>query len=154
MLIYPFKLDLNSNYPKHSEFVVKHDENKGVGVFVKTPYRRGQFVAQFTGHIVHHVMQHTLQINSTTHLCDIYFSGLLFHSCNPNVFVDMQKFEIWAIQDVKAGEALTMDYTSTEDVLFQQFPCYCKSPNCRKWITGRKEKVNQAGMDYLKSLKN
>ncbi|RKZ37091.1 MAG: SET domain-containing protein-lysine N-methyltransferase [Gammaproteobacteria bacterium] len=153
MLIYPFDLDLNSNYPTHSEFVVKHGkENKGSGVFVKTAYRRGQLVARFTGHIVPHVIQHTLQITSTTHLHDIYFSGLLFHSCNPNIFVDMQKFEIWAIQDIRAGEALAMDYASTEDVLFKQFQCFCKSPNCRKWITGRKEKVNQVGMDYLKSL--
>lgn len=109
-------------------------------------------MALFTGNIVHRVMQHTLQITSTTHLHDAYFSGLLFHSCNPNIFVDMQQFEIWAIQDIKAGEALAMDYASTEDVLFKQFPCFCQSPNCRKWITGRKEKVNQVGMDYFKYL--
>jgi hypothetical protein len=150
MLIYPFELDLNSNYPTHSDFVVKHDkEKKGSGVFVKTVYNRGGLVARFTGHIVPCVMQHTLQINSTAHLHDIYFSGLLFHSCNPNIFVDMQNFEIWAIQNIKVGDPLAMDYASTEDVLFKQFPCFCQSPNCRKWITGRKEKVNQAGMDYL-----
>lgn len=153
MLLYPFELDLNSHYPTQGKFMVKHNqENKGAGVFVKTPYKRGELVALFTGHIVPCVMQHTLQISSTAHLHDTYFSGLLLHSCNPNIFVDMQKFEIWAIQDIKAGEALAMDYASTEDVLFKQFQCFCKSPNCRKWITGRKEKINQVGMDYLKSL--
>jgi len=153
MLMYPFELDLNSHYPTHNEFVIKQDkENQGSGVFVKKAYKRGELVARFTGHIVPFLMQHTLQINSTTHLHDVYFSGLLLHSCNPNIVVDMQNFEIWAIQDIKAGDALTMDYASTEDILFKQFPCFCQSPNCRKWITGRKEKLNQAGIDYLNSL--
>jgi hypothetical protein len=32
-----------------------------------------------------------------------------------------------------------MDYAETEDVLFKQFPCSCAAPNCRGWITGRRE---------------
>jgi hypothetical protein len=40
-----------------------------------------------------------------------------------------------------------MDYAETEDVLFKQFPCFCGSPNCRLWITGRKEMINLSTMN-------
>lgn len=152
MLIYPaeYKLDPNAGYPKNKEFTVcRRETGKGFGVYTKKDIKRGEFVARITGNIVPDVDQHTLQITPTTHMYDPYFTGYLLHSCSPNIYLDMTEFEIWALRDIAAGQALTMDYASTEDILFKQFPCLCGSPDCRFWITGRKEEVNDEGAAYI-----
>jgi hypothetical protein len=105
-----------------------------------------------TGITVPYVLQHTLQITPNLHLYDPHFSGLLLHSCDPLVLLDMNTLEIWALQDIEKGQALTMDYASTEDLLFRQFPCVCGSINCRSWVTGRKEVINDSGQKYLQDL--
>jgi SET domain-containing protein len=153
MLIYPYDLDLDAGYPSRSSFVVKkQDSDMGYGVYSKKRIERGSMVARFTGRIVHTVVQHSLQINPTTHILDTHFAGFLLHSCNPNVILDMSDFTIWALRDIDENEALTMDYASTEDILFKQFQCLCNSENCRHWITGRKERVNEEGMAYLNGI--
>jgi hypothetical protein len=118
-------------------------------VYTRKTFERGQLIARITGNIVPRLRQHTLQITPTTHLHDPYFTGFLLHSCAPNVFLDMQEFEVWALRDIEEGQALTMDYASTEDVLYRQFPCLCGTPNCRYWITGRKELVSAEGKAHI-----
>ncbi len=157
MLIYPEKYALNPNdgYPQKKDFTVSRLETGvGTGVYSKKNIKRGELVARITGNIVPQISQHTLQITPTTHLYDPYFTGYLLHSCSPNIYLDMTEFEIWALRNIAAGQALTMDYASTEDILFKQFPCLCGTPNCRFWITGRKEEVSNEGLAYIdKQLK-
>lgn len=153
MLLYPEEYGLNPDegYPKEEDFTVcKREDGKGIGVYTKRDFKRGELIARITGNIVPHIGQHTLQITPTTHLYDQYFTGYLLHSCAPNVFLDMKEYEIWALRDIDAGQSLTMDYASTEDVLYRQFPCLCGTPNCRYWISGRKEIVSDEGIVYIK----
>ena len=146
--LYPPSFCLGDSYPRRSEFVVAPREaGKGFGVYAKRPFVRGHRIARVSGTIVHDVMQHTLQISTQAHLYDPYFTGFLLHSCDPNTFLDMRRFELWAMKDVGAGEALTIDYASTEDILFKQFPCLCGAPNCRGWVTGRLEPVKMPACD-------
>lgn len=105
-----------------------------------------------SGITVPYILQHTLQITPFLHLYDPRFTGLLLHSCDPLVSLDMNKLEIWALQDIEKGVALTMDYAQTEDKLFKQFPCACEAINCRRWVTGRKEVINEEGEKYLRDL--
>ncbi len=152
MLIYPkeYGLDPNDGYPKREDFTVcTRETGKGAGVYTKKDIKRGEMVARITGNIVPKITQHTLQITPTTHLYDPYFTGYLLHSCSPNIYLDMTEFEIWALRNIDAGQPLTMDYASTEDILFAQFPCLCETANCRFWITGRKEEVNDEGLCYI-----
>ena len=152
MLIYPaeYSLDPKDGYPREEDFTVcRRETGMGVGVYTKKDISRGDLVARITGNIVPNISQHTLQITPTTHLYDSYFTGYLLHSCSPNVHLDMTEFELWALRDIRAGQALTMDYASTEDILFKQFPCLCGTPNCRVWITGRKEEVSEEGLVYI-----
>lgn len=140
--LYPAEFAVGEGYPTDFDVVVSDEEDeRGRGVFALRPFVRGHRICRISGIIVHEVRQHTLQITPTAHLYDPYFTGFLLHSCSPNTFLDMQRFELWALQDVTVGEALTMDYASTEDVLFKQFQCSCGSANCRTWITGRRESV-------------
>jgi hypothetical protein len=64
--------------------------------------------------------------------------GMLLHSCSPNAMVNMTSLEVVALHGIKAGDAITMDYETTEDVLYRAFNCECGSPNCRGRITGRR----------------
>ncbi|GAB6095770.1 SET domain-containing protein-lysine N-methyltransferase [Desulfatiferula olefinivorans] len=155
MLTPPQELNRKAGYPSPSLFSVKKkDGEMGYGVYAKKPFRRGSMVARFSGTIIDHVVQHSLQIKAETHLHDPHFAGLLLHSCSPNVMLDMQDFTIWAIKDIEPGEALTMDYAGTEDRLFKQFKCLCGSENCRRWISGRKEAVCEEGLRYLASVEH
>ena len=150
-MIYPneYELEEGRNYPSNEEFTVNHCKTTGCGIYVKRNFKKGEIVARMAGITVPYILQHTLQISPFLHLYDPHFTGLLLHSCNPLVSLDMNKLEIWALQDIKKGEALTMDYAQTEDKLFKQFPCSCGAINCRKWVTGRKESINEAGRHYL-----
>ncbi|MCB1532290.1 MAG: SET domain-containing protein-lysine N-methyltransferase [Alphaproteobacteria bacterium] len=129
-------------------------EEFGDGVIAQRDFKRGEIIGAFTGIKGIDIKQHTLQISPTLHLHDPHFIGYLLHSCDPNSVLDMHQNQIYCIKDIKAGEPLTMDYASTEDVLFRQFPCLCPASNCRMWITGRAEAINVDGQNYLASLED
>lgn len=151
-MIYPYELENGKNYPTEKDFSVKHCEATGCGIYTKRSFKKGEMIARMAGVTVPYILQHTLQISPHLHLYDPDFTGLLLHSCDPLVTLDMSTLEIWALKDVKKGVALTMDYAQTEDVLYKQFPCVCGSANCRSWVTGRKEAINAMGRKYLEGL--
>jgi hypothetical protein len=64
----------------------------------------------------------------------------------------MENLLVYAIKPIQSGDYLYMDYAQTEDVLYKQFECSCASSNCRGWITGSKEQVNDNHPDYLKFI--
>lgn len=139
--------------PEESEFVVEEREaGKGKAVYTRHGHARGEMLARFNGTVLPYRTQHTLQINASIHLLDLEMVGYLAHSCDPNVFVDMQTLEVWSLKQIAPEKALTMDYAATEDHLFKQFACLCGSPSCRHWITGRKERINDEGIHYLKGF--
>lgn len=154
MQIYPYEIEEPTGYPTRQDFFVSTEgDEKGFGLFTRRPFKKGDQMARFTGEVLDVVKLHTLQITPTKHLYDPHFVGYLLHSCDPNVALDMEKLTMTALKDIDAGDALTMDYASTEDVLYRQFPCLCKTSKCRQWITGRLEAVNEEGLAYLKGLK-
>ena len=151
--IYPPELAVDDRLPTHAQFAVMAVNGKvGLGVKAKHRIPRGTLVARFTGQLSNKIFQHSLQVSADTHLHDPWFVGLLTHSCSPNCVLDMQRLEICALNDIAVGDLLTIDYAVTEDVLHRQFACGCGSPACRKWITGRREPVNEMGLAYLQGL--
>lgn len=153
--IYPSSdLKVEDGYPSFDTFqIIQTQDGRGAGVRVLKAFARGRRMARVSGQITAFCRLHTLQINAHTHLYDPHFSGLLLHSCDPNVRLDMAGFELWSLRDIAAGEMLTMDYASTEDVLMRQFECHCGAPNCRRWITGAKELPNDSGQTLLAGLR-
>lgn len=119
------------------------DSMSGLGVMTYKFFAKGDLIGAITGEIIHDIRQHSLQIEPDKHLYDLYFSGYFLHSCSPNIELDMKNLMVYAIKDIKPKEFLLMDYAQTEDVLFKQFSCNCGSENCRGWITGRKETVDE-----------
>lgn len=54
------------------------------------------------------------------------------HSCNPTVvFADGHSLNAIASRNLKAGEDLTLDYTTFCDYTMKPFQCFCGSENCR-----------------------
>lgn len=151
--IYPRELIVDESLPNSDQFAVTSvDGRVGRGIRARIHFERSTRVAKFAGVLSNTVFQHSLQVSPKTHLHDPYFVGLLSHSCAPNCVLDMQRLEILALVDIEPGDLLTVDYAVTEDTLYRQFPCNCGSSGCRRWITGRREAVNEAGKAYLAEL--
>jgi hypothetical protein len=138
-------------YPLVGELVKQPHQDVGLAIVALRPYQRGELVGNFMGEIRQDITQHSLQIEEGQHLLDPHFIGYLAHSCNPNLVLDMHGRRAFCIRDIAPGDALSMDYASTEDTLFHQFACHCGSPNCRLWVTGRNQMVNEEGQVYLRN---
>ncbi|MBM9488784.1 SET domain-containing protein-lysine N-methyltransferase [Pseudomonas sp. ICBG1301] len=149
--LYPFKtLLVEQGYPSAKQFKILHDiEGVGAGVKARVAFDARVRIAKVSGYAVSERRLHTLQLSSRIHLYDRWFAGLLMHSCNPNVFFDTTYLEVWTVQPLRAGTILSMDYASTEDVLFRQFACQCGELNCRGWITGSQEPLNAEGQAFM-----
>lgn len=136
----------HTNYPKKTDFSLVEDSDFGKGIKTLKYFSSHSLLAYFQGQVIHYVTQHSVQINSYVHLLDEFFVGFLLHSCDPNAQLDMERFALWAVKDIKPGEYITIDYQATEEVLYRQFACHCGAENCRKWITGFKEQSNVEGL--------
>lgn len=138
---------------KDYEIVFK-DELSGHGVLSLRGYNRGDLIAEMRGEIISDIRQHTLQIRPGVHIHDLEFSGYLLHSCSPNVRLDMKNLRAYAKRKIRPNEFLYMDYAQTEDYLFRQFPCSCGAKNCRGWITGKKQAIDEQDPLYLEFMQN
>jgi len=150
--LYPHEWIHGPDLPLRSQFEVFSIGTVGRGIRSKAGFSRGSVIARFTGQLMSSVLQHTLQVSPTSHVYDPYFIGLLTHSCAPNCILEMSQLELIALSDIAEGDTLTIDYALTEDALFRQFPCGCGSSNCRHWVTGRRETINEEGKAYLSNM--
>jgi hypothetical protein len=148
--LYPFMPQLGQGYPSSAQFeVVQHGDGMGVAIKARVAFDSRVCIAKISGYALSEQRQHTLQLSSRIHLYDRWFSGLFSHSCKPKVFLDTHYLEVWTLHEIFAGDLLTMDYASTEDVLFRQFACQCGELNCRGWITGRNEPLSAEGQAFM-----
>lgn len=135
--------------PDASLEVCDTDCEHGLSVRTLAPRRRGEVIHHFTGVITPELRQHTLQVAPGLHIADTAIIGFLSHSCEPDCRLDMERSELQALRDIRAGDLLTIDYAATEDVLYRQFACHCGARTCRQWVTGRAEGPNLEGQAYL-----
>ena len=149
-MLYPKSYGTDPMFPQSSDFeVVQKDENSGKGVICYRSFNKGDVIAHVTGEMISEIRQHTLQVSPELHMYDPHFTGYFLHSCDPNIFLDMENFKVTAIKDIPVNSYLYMDYSTTEDYLFKQFPCSCGAKNCRGWITGKKEKMPLASSSAM-----
>ena len=137
--IYPKDFPLSKNLPKDCDFAVQKSDNKGIGIKAKRSFAKGEILCEIQGQLSSTMTLHSLQIDAERHLHDPWFSGLLLHSCSPNTLVFMPSLRIIAQENIQSGDWLTMDYATTEAILYRQFKCHCGASNCRRWITGYNE---------------
>ena len=133
---YPENIKPFEYEPDRDRFSIVNDEIKGNGIITLVPFYRGELVFRFTGEILAHQTLYTLQIRRGAYLHDPYFMGKVLHSCEPNMACDIKNLTFTALRDIEPEEYLTMDYETTEEVLFRQFVCSCGSEHCRGLIRG------------------
>lgn len=147
--LYPWdELSTLQGYPSKHSFKITHSEH-GSAVVALLDLQRRRRICKVSGQLLSTRGPHTRQLMPGIHAHDPYFSGLLPHSCDPNVFLDMSDLWLWSLKDITNGTVLCMDYASTEDQLFHQFACRCGAAECRGWITGYNEPPNADGQLFL-----
>ncbi|MDI2591984.1 SET domain-containing protein-lysine N-methyltransferase [Pseudomonas sp. N3-W] len=149
--IYPSAgLPTRLGFPSRADFEIIYDASgAAVAVTALREFMRICRICRASGHLLPYRSRHSRQLAPGIHVYDPDFCGLLRHSCDPNVFLDMSELWLWSLKDIHKGDSLTMDYVTTEDKLLQQFACQCGTPNCRGWITGYDEPPNAEGMLFL-----
>lgn len=153
--MYPDSYEPNPFHPKAGDFeLIKKDDHSGHGIICHKSFNKGDLVAVLAGEIINDIRQHSLQIEPGVHLYDTHFSGYFLHSCAPNVHLDMENLRVYALRDIHPGDYILMDYAQTEDVLYRQFPCACGAANCRGWITGRKQAIDESDPIYQQTILN
>ncbi|MEZ4383939.1 MAG: SET domain-containing methyltransferase [Nannocystaceae bacterium] len=58
------------------------------------------------------------------------------HSCDPNVTIDFDTLEVFALRPIAAGEQVTFNYNICEWEMCSPFTCACGSPRCIGEIRG------------------
>jgi hypothetical protein len=149
--IYPFsELPIRLGFPSRADFAIIFDaQGLAEAVVARRHFPRISRICRASGHLLPYRCQHTRQLAPGIHVYDPTFCGLLQHSCDPNVFLDMSELWLWALKEINPGDRLTMDYATTEDKLLRQFACQCGSADCRGWITGYEESPNADGQLFL-----
>jgi hypothetical protein len=81
----------------------------------------------------------TVQRNDEEHfLLKPIFLQYINHSCDPNVYFDLDKNELIALKHIEVNEELSFFYPSTEWEMTQPFDCHCGTSVCLKSIKGAK----------------
>lgn len=120
----------------------------GLAVFAKRRFLKGEKITRFTGEIVKKESlpseysgreDQFVQVGASEFMgpsgrVDDYIN----HSCSPNSGLKFANNSIVliAIRDIKIGEEISWDYSTTMIGLEWSMHCECKSSNCRKKIAG------------------
>jgi len=147
---YPSIIPAEEKHPTSAKFlVVETGDERGKGLKGKVAFHKNEFIAKLSGIIVNHTTLNTIQISPTLYFSDQWFCRYLLHSCDPNLGIYVENLGVRALKDISPGEYLTIDYAATDDKVTFQFACSCGAPNCRTWVTGRAEDINEEGRSYL-----
>jgi SET domain-containing protein len=130
---------------KKASLAVLESPIHGYGVFTRQPLKKGQFIAELRGSKVHYAPTVFGQSNrygdwigvgKDTWIDPIDEFQYLNHSCNPTAGLKgSRKLRLYALRDLKEGEEVTFDYSTTEED-----PDYCfetaepEAPGVRRFV--------------------
>jgi SET domain-containing protein len=122
-------------------------KHKGKGVFAKIDIKKGTAILEFAGKVVDRkwleeknslrIENHSMQIGPNKFFgpskkIDDYIN----HSCNPNCYVEIKgrRVMLVSLRNLKQGEELNWDYSTTIWHDGWTMRCHCGSKNCRHII--------------------
>jgi [histone H3]-lysine36 N-trimethyltransferase len=116
---------------------------KGLGVFARRDFARGEFIFRRRhGSVVANRDIPSLSEEDQRHLCELDFetSAVLLapgcylnHSCDPNAM--RSAVNVYAWRDIRAGEEITIDYRlNAHDG--ERWACICGAANCQGYVIG------------------
>ena len=128
----------------------KRDSNiEGRGLFAREPISKDEVVVVKGGYVMTRVQRDEVERHlgpAEIQVTEDLFLGPatqaereggmmhLNHSCEPNLGIQGQ-IAFVALRDIAADEELTFDYAMTDDEPYEM-ECNCRTPTCRKVITG------------------
>ena len=123
----------------NKDIIVKKSKIHEKGAFANKDFRKGEVVLKWHPKILSKSKAEKLPAKYKIYLYKIGNKYLLMqppehyvnHSCTPNTKPKGQT-DI-AIKSIKKGEEITSDYTGSDEIP-NNFPCKCKSKNCKKLI--------------------
>jgi uncharacterized protein len=107
----------------------------------------GEVIAVWSGRIVQadefdmlpaEIRRHTAQVEENLYLASLGPDeppDFINHSCEPNAGLRGQ-ITIVAMQTIRPGEEVTIDYAMCDGSPYDEFNCACGSASCRGWVTG------------------
>ena len=147
---------------QHTPDLQVRDTKEGRGVFANKDFKKGDALLPFTGPLLTfeefspsdtEFEDHSLQIGK-----DLYIgpSGgiddLVNHSCDPNtgLVIEGSDVRLVAIKDIKTGEEVVWDYSTTMAEDKWEMDCACGSSVCRKKIRDFKHLRKDLQQKYIK----
>jgi hypothetical protein len=116
---------------------------KGLGVFARRAFRRGEFIFRRRhGRVVDARGIASLSDEDQMHLCELGWDRFavvlapgcyLNHSCEPNAMRSGVKVFAW--RDIHAGQEITIDYRLNA-FDGSSWPCACGAPSCTGTVVG------------------
>ena len=126
------------------KLVIKKARN-GRGIFLETSVKKGTIITVFNYPILKGGKDGKpfinlgtwLQVGPNNWMKPLRFLRFLNHSCSPNCGLKIigKKAKLVAIRDIKAGEELTFDYSTTMYRDTWSMKCNCGSSRCRYIIS-------------------
>jgi SET domain-containing protein len=136
--------------------VIRNSAISGQGSFAKEDIPKGSYITTLIGTPFKKVCvvesNDPLQIDEQTYLHLDHASKTINHSCDPNAGIRNQS-DLYAIKDIKMGDELTYDYSTTigTDDNIACMPCLCGANNCRGKI-GNVLTISKQTLSYYTTI--
>ena len=124
-------------------FILKKSEIQGEGIFASRDYKKSDFVVRLQGKKIkwkynekkdRDYCANWFGIGKDLWIDPIFPLSKVNHSCDPNIGIKgMVSF--YALRDIKAGDELTFDYSTSEEEIDWIMKCKCGSKKCRGKMT-------------------
>jgi uncharacterized protein len=123
------------------------DVTGGKAVYAREVIEPGELVAVWSGRIIsteeldelpEEIRRHTVQVEEGLYLASLMPEeppDFINHSCEPNAGLEGQ-LAIVALQRIRPGEEVTIDYAMCDGTAYDEFECACGSSICRGRVTG------------------
>jgi hypothetical protein len=127
--------------------VRNRDVAGGKAVFARERIEAGELIAVWSGRLVsadelddlpEDIRRHTAQVEESLYLASLTPDeppDYINHSCEPNAGLDGQ-IAIVAMQLIRPGDEVTIDYAMCDGSPYDEFDCACGSVQCRGRVTG------------------
>ncbi|MEK6983140.1 MAG: SET domain-containing protein-lysine N-methyltransferase [Nanoarchaeota archaeon] len=129
-----------------AELILKNSKKHGKGIFADKDFKKNEKIMELHGGLYTYqqlpfpyfeVEDRYVQIGQNLYMGPPGgLDDFVNHSCNPNagLKINGKKVDVIAVKNIKTGEEITWDYSTTMDEDDWEMDCLCGSQNCRKRV--------------------